>query len=71
VLKNSSRYYILDSTFKTNQEGLELFVLIFLNDGEGFPGSYLFLGRKAPAGQRQQKIAKWYEFLKLRKGLHL
>lgn len=57
--KNFSQYCILDSTFKTNQEGLELFVLIFLYDGEGYPASYLFLGRKAPAGVRHKRITRW------------
>lgn len=34
---------LIDSTFKTNNEGLELFVLIALSMGTGFPVSYFLL----------------------------
>jgi hypothetical protein len=54
-----SRYIFVDSTFKSNREGFELFVIILLYNGEGYPASYLYLERKAPANQRKMAIKEW------------
>jgi hypothetical protein len=42
-IKLDSRYIFVDSTYKSNREGYELFVFILLYEGEGFPAVYLFL----------------------------
>lgn len=58
-----SSYIIVDSTFKTNKENFELFVVILLFEGEGYPGSYFYLQRKASEGQRKSAIESWYLLL--------
>lgn len=50
----------MDSTYKTNKDGYELFVFILLSNGEGFPASYLFLARKSSEGARKNAIISWY-----------
>jgi hypothetical protein len=59
-IKLDSTYIIVDSTFKTNKENFELFVVILLFEGEGYPGSYFYLQRKVPEGQRKAAIESWY-----------
>lgn len=53
-------YCVIDSTYKSNKEGYELFVFILLSEGEGFPASYLFLGRNSGKGERRNAIISWY-----------
>jgi hypothetical protein len=54
-----SHYLIVDSTFKSNREKFELFVVILLFEGEGYPASYLYLQRNAPEGERKRAIELW------------
>ena len=57
----NSFYIFVDSTFKSNREGLELFVLILLFNGEGYPASYFYLDRKFEENERKNAITKWYK----------
>lgn len=54
-----STYLFVDSTFKSNREGFELFVIILLYSGEGYPASYLYLERKVQETQRKIAIKEW------------
>jgi hypothetical protein len=53
------RYLFVDSTFKSNREGFELFVIILLFHGEGYPASYLYLERRVEETQRKFAIKEW------------
>jgi hypothetical protein len=55
-----SYYLIVDSTFKSNRENFELFAIILLYEGEGYPASYLYLQRNAAEGERKRAIELWY-----------
>ena len=52
-------YIFVDSTFKSNREGLELFALILLYEGEGHPASYFYLERNSHELERKHAISKW------------
>ena len=58
-LRFDCRYIFVDSTFKSNREGLELFALILLFEGEGYPASYLYLDRNSQAYDRKIAIKVW------------
>ncbi len=49
-------YVCVDSTWKTNLQGLELFVMMGVFEGEGYPLSYLFLER---GQERKNVLVKW------------
>lgn len=58
-IKEDSTYIFVDSTFKTNREGMELFALILLYEGEGYPASYFYLERNSQELERKHAISKW------------
>ena len=58
-IKLDSFYIFVDSTFKTNREGLELFALILLYEGEGYPASYFYLDKNVKESHRKDAIRKW------------